>query len=187
MSLSRPVLNLLGTYFEQLFNHPIRTKSLTACVLASSANIVSQKLSSSNSINYKNVSAYALFALLFGGTVPHYFYTIIENTLRKDFRLRKYLIFACERLMLTPTMVTLSLYFLSRFEGADHKTSEDKTKKLFMSILTANWMFLSIPSFLNIYFVPPMLRVLMTNIIAFVWIIYVSKKRAKKQNDSAKD
>lgn len=30
MSLSRPIYSLLGVYFEQLFNHPVRTKSLTA-------------------------------------------------------------------------------------------------------------------------------------------------------------
>ena len=29
MALSRPIYNLLGLYFEQLFNHPLRTKSIT--------------------------------------------------------------------------------------------------------------------------------------------------------------
>uniref|UniRef100_A0A182YPM1 Uncharacterized protein n=1 Tax=Anopheles stephensi TaxID=30069 RepID=A0A182YPM1_ANOST len=41
MSLSRPLYNLLGSYLEQLFEHPLRTKALTSCVIASSANLVS--------------------------------------------------------------------------------------------------------------------------------------------------
>lgn len=88
MSLSKPLFDALSFYLEQLFMHPLRTKSITrfvtanlfpieiyqllsiflffsflfrSCVLASSANVVSQKLMGHKEINQQSLFAYALF------------------------------------------------------------------------------------------------------------------------------
>lgn len=164
MSLSKPLFNALSFYLEQLFMHPLRTKSITrfdikfsiifawfsyqfcylfvifSCVLASSANVVSQKLMGHKEINQQSLLAYALFGwdffyfwrnyaqlikwmvfccwlrLLFGGSMPHYFYKIMERTLVGRTKLNQFIFFACERLMYTPMFQALSLFCLSIFE-----------------------------------------------------------------------
>lgn len=54
--------------------------------------------------------------LLFGGSMPHYFYKLMEKTLTGRTKLNQILFFACERLMYTPMFQALSLFFLAIFE-----------------------------------------------------------------------
>uniref|UniRef100_A0A1L8D9Y3 Putative conserved plasma membrane protein n=1 Tax=Nyssomyia neivai TaxID=330878 RepID=A0A1L8D9Y3_9DIPT len=177
MSLSKPIFNLIGTYFEQLFNHPIRTKSLTSCVIATTGNIVSQKISGSSSINPHSVFAYGLFGLIFGGTLPHYFYTFIERIFSDELKFRRFYQFLLERLTFTPIFQIFSLYFLSRFEGNNHQIAFANLYKLYWPILQANWKYLSLFTFMNIALLPPILRVFTANLIGFFWIIFVANKR----------
>lgn len=54
--------------------------------------------------------------LLFGGSMPHYFYKLMEKTLTGRTKLNQILFFACERLMYTPMFQALSLFCLAIFE-----------------------------------------------------------------------
>lgn len=54
--------------------------------------------------------------LIFGGSMPHYFYKIMEKTLVGRSKLNQMLFFASERLIYTPMFQALSLFFLSIFE-----------------------------------------------------------------------
>lgn len=76
MALTKPVYNFLGFYFENLHSHPLLTKSITSAILSAGANYISQRLSSSSTdeVDLNSLAAYGLFGLVFGGTVPHYFY-----------------------------------------------------------------------------------------------------------------
>ncbi|XP_055708366.1 peroxisomal membrane protein 2 [Phlebotomus papatasi] len=179
MSLSKPIYNLIGTYFEQLFNHPIRTKSLTSCVIATTGNIVSQKISGSGKINPQSACAYGLFGLIFGGTLPHYFYVFVDRIVSDELRFRKFYQFVLERLTFTPFFQLCSLYFLSRFEGKTHEVAFANLYKLYWPVLQANWKYLTLFSFFNIIFLPPFLRVFAANIIGFFWIIFLANKRRR--------
>lgn len=87
-----------------------------SCVLATSANVASQRLSGQKDLKLNTVVAYGGFGLLFGGPVPHYFYMMLEKLISKDVKFRQYLIFLMERLTFAPFYQFLSLYFLARFE-----------------------------------------------------------------------
>lgn len=184
MALSRPVYNFLGFYFEQLFNHPVRTKSITSSIVATSGTIASQVLSGQN-VNPRTVFAYSLFGLIFGGSVPHYFYSFFDSVV-PDVQYKRLIEFLMERTLFAPVFVGLSLYFLSIFEGKSPEQAQKILKQLYLSVLVTNWRYLSLPVFVNFNFVPPMLRVFVANIIGFFWIIYLADKRrraaAKKEN-----
>ncbi|XP_031638517.1 peroxisomal membrane protein 2 [Contarinia nasturtii] len=183
MSLSKPLFDALSFYLEQLFMHPLRTKSITSCVLASSANFVSQKIIMGNKeINQQNLFAYALFGLLFGGSMPHFFYKIMEKTLVGRTKLNQFLFFGCERLIYTPMFQALSLFFLSIFEGKSQEAALQNLYTLYWPVLKANWSYLSLLVFINIKFVPPIFRVLIGNLIGFGWVIFLTMKRRKLQN-----
>ncbi|EDV95901.1 peroxisomal membrane protein 2 [Drosophila grimshawi] len=187
MALSKPIYSLVGTYLEQLFNHPVRTKSITACFLATSANVTSQRMAGAKKLNQHSVFAYALFGLLFGGSVPHYFYQTVERLISHKLKFRKFLIFLAERLVHAPIYQLLSLYSLSLFEGNSHDTAVKNVEKLFWPVLKANWRYLSIFVYLNIAYVPVMFRPLTMGIIAFIWVVYVARKRRRFQETQEAD
>uniref|UniRef100_A0A2M4C0B9 Putative conserved plasma membrane protein n=1 Tax=Anopheles marajoara TaxID=58244 RepID=A0A2M4C0B9_9DIPT len=180
MSLSRPLFNLLGSYLEQLFEHPLRTKAITSCVIASSANLASQKLTGAKQLNTDSVLAYGLFGLIFTGPLSHFFYGWLDRV-TNDVRFKKLLMLLGERLFFAPTITALSLYFISRFEYKSHDEAIINLVTLFRSVLRGNWKFLTLPVFINFNYVPPMLRVLFANIIGFCWILFLSAKRRKAE------
>lgn len=103
---------------------------------------------------------FLFFRLLFGGTLPHYFYELVERIFSEDvvaFPLAKKLLF--ERLIYAPMIQAFSLYTLARFEGKNHKAALKQLFALYMPILEANWKWLTLFQVINLAFVPPMVRI----------------------------
>lgn len=67
-----------------------------------------------NNVQFNVVSTFPRF--LFGGSVPHYFYKLMERTLAGRSKLNQLLFLATERFMYTPAFQALSLYTLTIFE-----------------------------------------------------------------------
>uniref|UniRef100_A0A1A9X0I6 Peroxisomal membrane protein 2 n=1 Tax=Glossina brevipalpis TaxID=37001 RepID=A0A1A9X0I6_9MUSC len=183
MSLSKPLYSLFGVYFEQLFSHPLRTKSIMSSVLAASASYTSQRIAGQKTINQQHVGAYALFGLLFGGSVPHYFYQTIERLFRQDFKFRRFFQVISERLVYAPIYQALALYFLSLFELNSHEIAFKNAEKLYWPLLKANWQYLTFFVWFNLYYVPPILREFTTGIVAFVWMVYIAHKRRRFEEE----
>lgn len=180
MSLSKPFYSLLGAYFEQLFNHPVRTKAITSCVIATSANYCSQKIAGTKKVNSDILVAYGLFGLIFTGPLSHLFYQWLER-ITNDLRFKQLLMLLGERAIFAPAITALSLYFITRFEGKSHEDGVSNLNDLYKLILVNNWKYLTLPVLINFRFVPPMLRVLVANIIGFCWIVFLSAKRRKAE------
>lgn len=179
---------------------------LFSCVIASSANLASQKLAGAKQLNTDSVMAYGLFGLIFTGPLSHFFYGWLDRV-TNDVRFKKLLMLFGERLLFAPTITALSLYFISRFEYKSHDEAIINLVTLFRSVLRGNWKFLTLPVFINFNYVPPMvscacngalplfvsmihvityslppqLRVLFANIIGFCWILFLSAKRRKAE------
>lgn len=149
-----------------------------SCTIATFGALTSQTLSAEK-INYNAVFAYSAFGLLFGGSVPHYFYQLIGKLTENFGRFKNVGEFLLERALFAPVFCALSLYFLSIFEGKTHDQATQNLLKLYKSVLLTNWRYLSLPVFLNFNFVPPLLRVFVANIIGFFWIIYLADKRRR--------
>lgn len=180
MVLSKPFYTLLGAYFEQLFNHPVRTKAITSCVIATSANYCSQKIVGVKNANTDTLVAYGLFGLIFTGPLSHLFYQWLDRV-TQDRRFRQMLMLLGERAIFAPVITALSLYFITRFEGKNHEEGVSNLNDLYKMIVVNNWKYLTLPVLINFKFVPPMLRVLVANLIGFCWIVFLSAKRRKAE------
>jgi peroxisomal membrane protein 2 len=177
MSLSKPtkiVYSLIGLYLERLYSNPLRTKAVTSCIIAALGNVAAQKLSGVKKLNEDSVLAFALFGLLIGGPIPHYFYTYVELLVKSPLGL-----LLIERLIFTPCFQAIALYLLAIFEGKPHKVAYGQMRKLYLPTLMANMKYLTLIHYINMKYVPPMLRVLMLNFVGFVWVIYLANKQAK--------
>ncbi|XP_066245187.1 peroxisomal membrane protein 2 [Euwallacea similis] len=186
MSLSKPIIQALSFYFMELNEHPIRTKAISCCLVALAGNYVSQRIADGKIINFHNLAAYGAFGLLFGGSIPHYFYTFLEWAVPEEasFAVAKRLIL--ERLVYSPLYQAFALYALARFEGKDHETALQQLKGLYWVVLTSSWKYLTILQFLNLSVVPPMLRVLVVNLIGFFWTIYLANQRRQQEVTKSK-
>ncbi|CAH4037174.1 peroxisomal membrane protein 2 [Pieris brassicae] len=181
MALSKPIMNLVASYLQNLYLHPIKTKSISSCVVGCAGSIASQVVAGER-IKLDPIFAFGLYGLIFGGTIPHYFYELIERLFPHEataFPLAKKLIF--ERLVIAPLMQAFSLYTLARFEGKNHKAASKQLHSLYLTVLEANWKWLTLFQVINLAFVPPMLRVLFMNIVGFGWAMFIASKRRQSQ------
>ncbi|CAH0555646.1 unnamed protein product [Brassicogethes aeneus] len=186
MVLSKPIINALSFYFGQLFEHPIRTKAISCCVIATAGNYASQQIAGVKQLNVQSLLAYAAFGLLFGGTIPHYFYLGLEKLVPEEAAFVVIKKLFMERLIYSPLYQAFTLYTLARLEGKDHNTALKQLQGLYWTVLTSSWKYLTIIQLLNLSVVPPMLRVLVVNLIGFFWTIYVANKRRQQQAKSKK-
>nr|CAH7738295.1 unnamed protein product [Callosobruchus chinensis] len=186
MSLSKPVINALSFYFGQLFEHPVRTKAITCAIIATTGNLASQKLSGAKALDYQSILAYGIYGLAVGGTIPHYFYSFLDWAVPEDaaFGIAKKLLL--ERLVYSPLYQGFTLYVLARLEGKDHNGAVEQLQHLYWPILTSSWKYLTVIHLINLSVVPPMLRVLIINLMGFFWTIYVANKRRQEKNKEEK-
>ncbi|KAG6449440.1 PXMP2/4 family protein 3 [Manduca sexta] len=180
MALSKPIMNLVASYLQNLYLHPIKTKAITSCVVGTAGSVASQ-LVAGEKLRLDPVLAFGLYGLAFGGTIPHYFYELVERLFPEDlvaFSLAKKLLF--ERLVFAPFMQAFSLYTLARFEGKNHKAAVKQLYALYLPILEANWKWLTLFQVINLAFIPPMLRVLFMNLVGFGWAMFLATKRRQQ-------
>lgn len=182
MSLSKPaniLFDLIGTYFQALYNNPIRTKSLTSGIVAALANLISQRILSKKSFDQDSFIAYALHGLLFGGTIPHFFFEILGKIFPRGSNniITKQLL--TERMIFAPLFQAFNLYMLARLEGKSHATALSELQTLYWPLLMDNFKYLTIFQCINFGVIPQSVRVLYTNLIGFFWVIFISYKRVK--------
>lgn len=68
MALSKPshlIYELLGAYFERLYNSPVKTKAFTSCFISALGNVTSQKLNGAKFINQDKLIAFGLFGFVY--------------------------------------------------------------------------------------------------------------------------
>ncbi|RZF35493.1 hypothetical protein LSTR_LSTR010184 [Laodelphax striatellus] len=189
MSMSKPaniLFDLVGSYFAALYTNPIRTKAFTSCTITLLGNYVSQKIQKSRSFDQDVFIAFGLYGLIFGGTIPHFFFNFLEKSVPGDSRIGALKQFLIERLIYAPLYQAFSLYALARFEGKTHEDAVSNMSKLYLPVLKANWYYLSLFQYINFRMVPPMLKVLYVNLIGFFWSIFLSYKKSRAM-DKKKD
>ncbi|KAK5644606.1 hypothetical protein RI129_005906 [Pyrocoelia pectoralis] len=186
MILSKPIYDFLGFYFEQLYYHPVKTKAISCCAVAAAGNLASQYISGNKAFSQDSFLAYTVYGLLFGGTIPHYFYGFLENTIPERASLGVLKKLLIERLIFSPIYHAFTLYMIARLEKKTHRQAMKQLEHLYWPVLSSSWKYLSLIQFLNFQFVPPLLRVLIVNLIGFFWTIYIANKRrqAEEKSDS---
>lgn len=70
-------------------------------------------------------------------------------------------------------------------QGKSHATALKNLETLYWPVLRTNWQYLSLLVYLNIAFVPPMLRSISSSIISFIWVVYLALKRRRLQEKQA--
>ena len=163
----------------QLYTNPLRTKSLTSAVIYILGNYTSQRIAGAKAIDQTSLLAFGGYGLLFGGSIPHYFFEFLEWLVPGTSTVAtvKQLLF--QRLIFTPLYQLFTLYTISRMEGRTHRQAIHQLIPIYMPVLIANWKWLTALSVINLTVVPPALRVVFMNLVGFVWSVYIATKRRR--------
>lgn len=178
-SAKRVAYKSLESYFIQLYTNPLRTKSVTSAIIYVLGNYTSQRISGSKVTELNSLISFGAYGLLFGGSIPHYFFQCLEWLVPGSSALATVKQLLIQRLIFTPLYQLFTLYTISRFEGRTHRQAIQQLIPIYVPVLIANWKWLTALSIINLTVVPPVLRVVFMNLVGFVWSIYLATKRRK--------
>ncbi|KAG6541468.1 hypothetical protein Mapa_017141 [Marchantia paleacea] len=155
-------------YLYALQKYPLRTKAITAGVLAGSSDMMAQKLGGAKSLQFKRSFFMALYGLLYAGPFGHFFHKLMDNIFagRRDGKtlLKKVL---TEQLTSGPWNNFLFMCYIGLvLERRPWSAVKARLSTDYPSVQLNAWRFWPIVSLLNYRYVPPQLRVLFQNLAA---------------------
>lgn len=161
-------------YLHSLNKQPLKTKSITAALLAALADLVAQRLSATSSrqgLNWRRVIALALYGGIWGGPSNHYWQGMLDRIFpsKKD-PLRPVKKVLLDQLTYGPLNNVLFMLFISKVvEGRSNAVTMRKLRSSYWEIQKRGWRLWPMAQFINQSFVPLNLRVLWTNAVALLW------------------
>ncbi|OVA03397.1 Mpv17/PMP22 [Macleaya cordata] len=169
-------------YMLQLQLHPLRTKAITAGVLAGISDSVAQKLSGIQRLQLKRLLLKVLFGFAYGGPFGHFLHILMDKIFKgkKDKKTvaKKVLL---EQLTSSPWNNMLFLvYYGLVVEGRPWTQVKSKVKKDYPSVQLTAWMFWPIIGWVNHLYMPLQFRVIFHSFIACCWGIFLNLRARTK-------
>ncbi|KAI3861623.1 hypothetical protein MKW98_000575 [Papaver atlanticum] len=168
-------------YLLQLQQHPLRTKAITAGVLAGISDSVAQKLSGIQNLQLKRLLFKVLFGFAYGGPFGHYWHKLMEKIFKgKDNKtVAKKVLF--EQLTSSPWNTLLFLFYYGYVvEGRPLSQVKTKFKKDYPSLQLTSWMFWPIVGWVNHQYLPLQFRVIFHSFVACCWGIFLNLRARTK-------
>ncbi|KAJ8621994.1 hypothetical protein MRB53_030523 [Persea americana] len=155
-------------YLLQLQLHPLRTKAITAGVLAGISDSVAQKLSGFQRLQLRRLLLKVLFGFAYGGPFGHFLHKLMDSIFkgRKDNKTvaKKVLL---EQLTSSPwNNMFFMIYYGLVVEGRPWFEVRKKIKKGYPSVQLTAWMFWPIVGWINHQYMPLQFRVVFHSFVA---------------------
>eukprot|EP00898_Chlorokybus_atmophyticus_P003595 jgi/Chlat1/4236/Chrsp27S04313 len=156
-----------SAYLRELERRPLRTKAVTAALLAAAADLIAQRLSKPRSAPYdtRKPLLMALWGLVYAGPSAHYFHRLLERL----FAARK----SCGR----PADIWSAVQPLDDdvpFKNCrGWSQTGNKIRSDYAGIQKNGWRLWPIVAFINYKFMPLELRVLFINVVAIFWSTFM--------------
>ncbi|KAL5730020.1 Peroxisomal membrane protein pmp22 [Ranunculus cassubicifolius] len=174
--MSELVKKGVQNYMSQLQRHPLRTKAITAGVLAGISDSAAQKLSGIQKLQLKRLLLKMIFGFAYGGPFGHYLHKLLEKIFkdRKDKTTvaKKVLL---EQLTSSPWNNLLFLaYYGLVVEGRSWVQVKGKIKKDYPALQLTSWMFWPVVGWINHLYMPLQFRVIFHSFVACCWGIFLN-------------
>ncbi|KAH0450434.1 hypothetical protein IEQ34_021126 [Dendrobium chrysotoxum] len=163
-------------YMLQLQLHPLRTKAITAGVLAGISDSVAQKLSGLQRIQLRRLLLKVILGFAYGGPFGHFLHKLLDKLFKgkKDNKTvaKKVLL---EQLTSSPwNNFLFLLYYGLIVEGRPWPEVKNKIKKDYPSVQLTSWMFWPAVGWINHQYMPLQLRVIFHSFVACCWGIFLN-------------
>lgn len=169
-------------YMLQLQLHPLRTKMLTAGVLAGISDSVAQKLSGIPKIQLRRLLLKVLFGFAYGGPFGHFLHKLLDIIFKgkKDSKTvaKKVLL---EQVTSSPWNNFLFLmYYGLIVERRPWPQVKEKVKKDYPSVQLTAWTFWPVVGWVNHQYMPLQFRVVFHSLVACCWGIFLNLRARTK-------
>ncbi|CAN6486231.1 unnamed protein product [Victoria cruziana] len=163
-------------YLIQLQAHPLRTKAVTAGVLAGFSDAVAQKISGIQKIQLRRLLLIMLYGFAYGGPFGHFLHKLIDAIFgrRKDNKtvLKKVIL---EQLTSSPwNNFVFMMYYGLVVEGRSWDLVKGKVRRDYPSVQLTAWRFWPVVGWVNYQYMPLQFRVLFHSFVASCWGIYLN-------------
>jgi len=165
---------LLSWYLMQLEKYPVTTKAMTSALLTFFGDLFCQLvIEKSPKLDVKRLSMFTLLGLVLVGPTLHFWYLSLSKLVSGSGAYSAGLRLLLDQFLFSPLFIGVFFSSLLTLEGRPSEILPKLQQDWFASVL-ANWK-LWIPfQFLNFLVVPQQLQVLVANVIALAWNVYLS-------------
>lgn len=167
---------MVKSYMLQLQRHPLRTKAITAGVLAGVSDSVAQKISGIPKLQLKRLLLKILFGAVYFGPFGHYLHKVLDKIFKgkKDSKTvaKKVLL---EQVTSSPwNNLVFLVYYGFVVEGRTWPQVKNKIRKDYPSVQLTSWMFWPAVGWINHQYVSLQFRVIFHSLIACCWGIFLN-------------
>ncbi|XP_044500021.1 peroxisomal membrane protein PMP22 [Mangifera indica] len=165
-------------YLIQLQAHPLRTKAITAGILAGCSDAVAQKISGIKKLQLRRMLLLMFYGFAYGGPFGHFFHKLLDILFKgkKDNKTvaKKVLL---EQVTISPWNNFLFMMYYGLFvEGRPWGLVKNKVRKDYPSVQFTAWKISPIIGWINHRYVPLQFRVLFISFVASCWSIFLNLK-----------
>ncbi|KAJ3691954.1 hypothetical protein LUZ60_012304 [Juncus effusus] len=167
---------IVKKYMLQLQTHPLRTKMITAGVLAGISDSVAQKLTGFEKIELRRLLLKIIFGFSYGGPFGHYLHKVLDYIFKgkkdKTTVAKKVLL---EQLTSSPVNHMMFLLYIGLVvERRPWSEVKIRVKKQYPTVQFTAWMFWPIIGWVNHQYIPLQFRVIFHSFVAMCWGIFLN-------------
>ncbi|XP_068664515.1 peroxisomal membrane protein PMP22-like [Aristolochia californica] len=165
-------------YMLQLKLHPLRTKAVTAGVLAGCSDAIAQKISGVKKLQVTRLLLMMLYGFAYGGPFGHFLHKLMDVIFKgkkdKMTVLKKVLL---EQLTSSPwNNMLFMMYYSLVIEGRSWGIVKSKVRKDWPAVQLTAWRFWPIVGWVNHQYMPLQFRVIFHSFAASCWAIFLNLK-----------
>ncbi|KAF6156217.1 hypothetical protein GIB67_030220 [Kingdonia uniflora] len=176
--MSDTIKKVWRKYLLQLQNHPLRTKAITAGVLAGCSDTIAQKISGIKKLQLRRLLLIMLYGFAYGGPFGHFLHKLMDILFKgKTGTFTIYKKVLLEQLTSSPwNNMFFMMYYGLVVERRPFSLVWNKVRKDYPSIQLTAWKFWPAIGMVNYQYVPLQFRVLFHSFVASCWAIFLNLK-----------
>ncbi|CAL0321132.1 unnamed protein product [Lupinus luteus] len=176
--MSDTVSHAWNKYLLQLQLHPLRTKAITAAVLAGFSDAVAQKIAGAKKLQLRRLLLFVLYGFAYSGPFGHFLHKLMDKIFKEqkgsDTVAKKVIL---EQITSSPwNNFFFLMYYGLVIEGRPWSEVFSKVKKGYPTVQLTAWKFWPIVAWVNYQYMPLQFRVLFHSSIAACWGIFLNLK-----------
>ncbi|XP_022138396.1 peroxisomal membrane protein PMP22 [Momordica charantia] len=165
-------------YLLQLQKHPLRTKAITAGVLAGCSDAVAQKISGVKKLQLRRLLLLVLYGFAYSGPFGHFLHKLMDKIFKgkkgNTTVAKKVLL---EQLTSSPwNNILFMIYYGLVVEGRSWSLVKNKVRKDYPTIQLAAWRFWPMVGWVNYQYMPMQFRVIFHSFVGSCWAIFLNLK-----------